>query len=113
MKKSTIIVLIIVLLAAGAYFYFTGGTSTEDSALQVQRNPEVEVRAARVLTLLTQIRDLEINPAIFKSVEYQTLRDYTVIIPPQDVGRLNPFAPIPGLQGPAVTPSPTATPKRR
>jgi hypothetical protein len=97
MKKSTIIIIAVVVIAGLVYFYFMGGSgSTDDAALQTEQNPEVEIAAGRVLSLLNQIRSLQIDTDLFNNAAYRTLRDYSVAIPPQNVGRLNPFAPIPG-----------------
>jgi uncharacterized protein YerC len=95
MKKTNIlIIVVIVLIAASIYFYKSGGQAPESETLKV--NPEVQASAARVLTLLNQIKSLRINADLFTSAEYQTLQDNTVVIPALPVGRINPFAPIPG-----------------
>jgi hypothetical protein len=95
MKKSNTLILVVVLLiGAAVYFYYAGGEAPESDTLAV--SPEVHASAARVLTLLNQIRSLRIDPTIFSSAEYQTLQDNTVLIPALPVGRTNPFAPIPG-----------------
>ncbi len=117
MKKSTILIIIVVVLIAGAvYFFFMGNQTPSDvGTLAVQNNPEIQASAARVLTLLNQVRSLKIDTDLFESQEYKTLRDYSVPIPPLEVGRLNPFAPLPGTivtPTPSTTPRPTATPRR-
>ncbi len=96
MKKTTIIIIGMIVVAGAAYFYFMGGKPTDSGSLAVEDNPEVELAASRVFSLLNQIKSLKIDGSLFKSQAYQTLRDYTVLIPPQNVGRANPFAPLPG-----------------
>lgn len=110
MKKTNILIIVVVLLlGAAVYFYYSGAKAPESETLEV--NPEVQASAARVLLLLNQIKSLRIDPAIFKSAEYQALFDNTVEIAPLPVGRANPFAPLPGL--PLNTTAPRSTGTRR
>ncbi|MES2216735.1 MAG: hypothetical protein V4481_05595 [Patescibacteria group bacterium] len=114
MKKSTILIIIVIVLIGGAVFFFFQGNSTpaDEGSLSVENNPEVQASAARVLALLNQIKSLKIDPALFTSPEFQTLRDYSVPIPELEVGkRPNPFAPLPGsIVRPTATPSPSPRP---
>lgn len=95
-KKSTFIIIGIIVVAVIAYFYFKGGKS-ESSAI-VETNPETEAVSQQVLSLLGQIKQLNIDADFFKSAAFQTLQDYNVPIQPVSVGRINPFAPIPGTE---------------
>jgi hypothetical protein len=108
MKKNTIIIIIVVLIAGAVYFYFFGGAAPESETLEAKVNPEIQVSATRVLGLLNQIKSLKIDPKIFESPEYQTLRDYSVAIPQLNVGRSNPFAPLPGVSSNPTSRSNTA-----
>ena len=104
MKKSTIAIIVIIVAAAGAYFYFEGGSSPVDySSLQPQQGGAGDL-GAQVLSLLNQIRSLRIDTSLFSDPGYQTLRDYSVPIPVQGVGRANPFAPLPGQAAAPATP---------
>jgi hypothetical protein len=96
MKNTYILIGVIVVIAGAVYFYMMGGKPQDTGTLAVQNNPEAEVAATRILNLLKQIENLEIKTDLFKLPAYQTLRDYEVPIPSQDVGRPNPFAPIVG-----------------
>lgn len=95
MNKTTIILLIVLVLGAFAYFFVLGGNSSSDTLL-FQQNPSgiSDNVGTEILALLNQIQSIEIDASIFSSPVYQTLRDYSVPIPPQNVGRQNPFAPI-------------------
>jgi hypothetical protein len=110
MNKKTIIgVIAVAVVAAVVYFYYMGHSKPEDvGSLAIQNDPEVQASAARVLVLLNQIKSINIDPKFFTSAEYQTLVDYSVVIPPLPVGRPNPFAPLPGSA--VVVPTPTRTP---
>ena len=107
-------VIVIIILALGAYFYFKGEPDdSSTSSLEAEDSPEnVEAQAVgtRVLSLLNQINSLKIDASIFESAVYNTIVDYTITIPEQDVGRINPFAPIPGSapQSSSLTLPPTA-----
>lgn len=98
-KKSIISVVIIVGILGLGYFYFSGGTPSPaaGSLVQSQTTPEANAVSSRILGLLNQIRSLKIDTSIFKDAAYQTLVDYSVAIPQVNVGRPNPFAPIPGV----------------
>ena len=101
-KKSIITIVVIVVVAALAYFYFSGGSTPAPSGLvQSQALGSANV-GTRVLSLLNQIRSLKIDTSIFKGAAYRSLMDYTVAIPEVEVGRPNPFEPIPGMP---VTPA--------
>ncbi len=54
---------------------------------------------ADVLGLLNQIQSLKIDSSIFRSAVYKSLQDFSVEVPPEGVGRDNPFAPFPGYIG--------------
>lgn len=101
-SKGTFIALIaIVVVALLLYFYYKGNPSDASiSSLSVAGTPEsADAQAAsdRVIGLLNEIRSLRIdagNTAIFNSPVYKSLVDYTIAIPEQTVGRINPFAPV-------------------
>jgi hypothetical protein len=95
MNKSTLIILIVLVVGAGIYFYTMGDRVPAGSSL-LQGNSATlpDNVAAEVLALLNQIKSLEIDPTVFDEPVYQTLVDYSVPIPPQNVGRVNPFAPV-------------------
>lgn len=106
-KKSWIITIIVIIAAVIAYFYVEGGKPLPGtSSLSVVDNPEVNQESTKVFNLLNQIKGLRIDPTLFQDPGYKTLRDYSVPIPQDDVGRSNPFAPIPGfIQNPASSAS--------
>lgn len=107
-KKNIIIAIVIVSVLIGGYFYFSGGTPSSDTGLlEINQTSEATVVAARVLSLLNQIKSLNIDTSIFSDPAYQTLRDYSVVIPPQNVGRANPFAPLSGSSRSTIPTSPS------
>jgi hypothetical protein len=100
-KKPYIIIAIVVILAACVYFYYQGtGTSNVSGLLQASGdNPDV---SAEVTAIFSQIQALKIDKTLFADVGYSSLQDNSVPVPPQNVGRLNPFAPIPGVKTPGT-----------
>jgi hypothetical protein len=100
-KKVLIIIIAIVVVAIGYYLYSSGDSEVavdQDSSLVTQSADfgETQIVGARVLSLLNQISSLNIDDSIFQSAAYKSLVDYTISIPEQNVGRQNPFAPLPG-----------------
>ncbi len=96
-KKKIFIIVGIIALVGLAYLYISGGKEpAAQGLLSEQVTPEATLASGRVLQLLNQIQALHIDGSIFTDPAYQTLVDYTVVIPEQGVGRPNPFAPIPG-----------------
>ncbi len=98
LKKTWIISGGIIAIALVAYFaFFSGNGSTEAiSSLESEQNNQVV--GARVLSLLNQVQSLNIDVSFFQDQTYQSLQDYAVAVPPQEVGRQNPFAPVPGIR---------------
>jgi hypothetical protein len=95
MNKSTIIIIIVAVLVGFGYFYVRGGTSSDTSALLQGSSAGISNnRAGQILALLNQVNTIKIDATLFSSAIYKTLRDNTVPIPPQGVGRPNPFAPV-------------------
>ncbi len=107
-SKGTFIALIlIVLVSLGIYFYYKGTPTDTGSSLTTSSTVAsvgAQAAATRVLMLLNTINSLKIDGEIFKSPVYNSLVDYTITIPEQNVGRPNPFAPIGGSAVPAVNP---------
>jgi hypothetical protein len=104
--KSYLILAVIVIIAVMAYFYYKGsGAPTGTSLLQTDQSVADQAAGARVLSLLSQVRALNIDNKFFQNTVYQSLRDHTVPIPTENVGRVNPFAPIPGVPSPGTVPA--------
>jgi hypothetical protein len=98
-KKSLIVIIAIIILGGAGYFYYQGRGAPATSTLDVTQSAE----GAQVIALLNQIQGLRIDKTLFTDPGYLTLIDYTVPIPEQPVGRVNPFAPLPGVPSPPGT----------
>jgi hypothetical protein len=90
-NKSWIWVLVIVIIAGLAYYFYSNSTPTP--LVSASSDTVVDTQ---VISLLNQISTLQIDSSIFNDPGYKTLRDYSVAIPSDNVGRPNPFAPLPG-----------------
>lgn len=103
-RNNIINILIFVLLVGGgggAYYYFFAGDSGE--LLTSETEPGGEV-AGELLTLLSEVPALTVNEQIFTEGTFRALKDFSVAVPDEVVGRPNPFAP---LSAPRTTGRPT------
>ena len=108
--KSLIVGIIMVLGSAGYYFYSLNGVQVSpDSSLTATPfggtlggNASV---GSDVLSLLSQIRGLNIDTSFFQNAMYTSLIDFSVVIPPENVGKLNPFIPLGGYVQPNPAPA--------
>lgn len=90
--------IVLVILAVIVYFYFKGGEKPASTdGLVPAIDPEFSQRSEKLLSLLAQVQSIKIDVQFFKSPLYQSFVDHSVEIPEQEVGRDDPFAPIPGL----------------
>ncbi len=96
-KKTWITIGIIIVVAFIVYYFYLSGSSSPADTGLLQQQPEGQLEAAQVLNLLNQVDSLTIDTSFFQGPAYQSLVDYTVPIPTMNVGRADPFAPIPGF----------------
>jgi hypothetical protein len=79
-----------VLLVLYVYFtYFSGGSSAALTASDAETPLSTDV-----VVTLQSIHSIKLNPAVFSDPAFVSLTDFGVIIPPEAVGRRNPFLPI-------------------
>ncbi|MCX6716810.1 MAG: hypothetical protein NTV72_02725 [Candidatus Taylorbacteria bacterium] len=115
-KNLLTIVIIIALVGGGVWWYRNKYNqqqtviSNDLSSMSVVNDSGV---GAQTMMLLGQVKSLKLDDSIFKDSSFQSLQDYSRIIPDQPVGRPNPFAPINrGYVSPASVPA-TSTPASR
>jgi hypothetical protein len=97
MKSNTIILIIATLIvAAGAYWYFFTGTGT---APPLTTNTTQNVSEAQFQTLVTELSPITFDTSIFSDPRFTSLVDLATPITPEQVGRTDPFAPVPGVSG--------------
>lgn len=90
-NKKTAIVVAIVLLGVLGYVLFFGG---DNGGALVATTPVAENVGRDLLATLLQLKSLDLDETLFQNPIFQSLRDFGVPIPPQPLGRPNPFAPL-------------------
>ena len=97
MKSNTLILILATLIvAAGAYWYFFAGKGNEPP---LTAGPAVSQAQLEFQTLLGELQPISFNTSIFLDPRFMALVDLTTPITPETVGRLDPFAPVPGISG--------------
>jgi hypothetical protein len=92
------------VIAIFVYFtYFSGSSSTpalttSDQATTVSQN---------LLVTLQNLHTIKLDESIFSNPVFLSLTDFGVTIPPENVGRQDPFAPLGGV---STTKAPLALP---
>ena len=90
-------IVIVILVFTLVYFYMSGGSSSAlDNSGTLSAGSAYGSVGSSELSLLNQVRSLKIDTALFKDPVFLSLQDYSVAIPTENVGRPNPFAPLPG-----------------
>lgn len=105
--KQIAIYLGVAVLLVVVWFIFVSGGGESDELL-VSEFPEGEVGAQAdggVLSLLHQLRSIELDESLFEDPAFTSLQRFDVEIEQQPTGRQNPFAPI-GVGGAFSTTSP-------
>lgn len=106
--------LIIIATALGAYFTLSSNSEARaQSTLETMEEPGSFSNVGDdILVLLGQIESLNIDASIFQNPVYLSLTDFTVPIPKQNIGRVNPFAPFGGFTQTIAAPTSTRTTAR-
>ena len=93
--KNALIVVVVVCLLYLGYVYFwpsDADISLLEGVSETTQNPV----NTELLTLLGRTKQIKLDSSLFEDAVFQSLQDFGQIIPPQPVGRENPFAPLPG-----------------
>src|ERR1039458_6209532 len=97
-NKNTIIIgVILVVVLAGVWYFYSKGSSSPSTSQLVSTTPNGTAGAsvgANVLTILNNVSSINIDTNFFSAPAFQSLVDYSIMVPPQAVGRNNPFAPV-------------------
>ena len=82
--------LVLLLLLFGYFMFFSGDSSTPALTSSDSDSP----LSSDLLVTLQNLHSITLNNAIFTDPVFVTLSDFGVSIPPDNVGRRNPFAPL-------------------
>jgi hypothetical protein len=121
--KNLILLVVIGAVLVFVYFYFFQKDEPEENLVSNSLvtptnvnvntvNPSLPLDdefAGQIVSTLSSIKTINLDTRIFESLAFKSLMDGTVVLTPdQNVGRLNPFAPI-GVDRNANTTIPTST----
>jgi hypothetical protein len=90
--KTTILVGILVIVAFIVYSYFFTGAPPQ--ALTVTAATSTAEVDQDLIALLTTLKSIKLDAAIFSDPTFQSLQDFSQALVPEPVGRQNPFAPL-------------------
>jgi len=96
MNKKNIIILVVTIIILGFAFNYLlnkQDNASSSSLSQVTSSSE-DINAKEILKLLGKMTLVKLDDGIFKSPVFLYLKDTSVTLISQPVGRLNPFAPI-------------------
>lgn len=97
MKSNTILIVIATLVvAAGAYWYFFTGTGNEPPLTTGAADNQAQ---SRFQTLVSELQPISFKVDIFAEPRFMALVDLATPVAPETAGRLDPFAPVPGVSG--------------
>ena len=82
------------MLLAGVYVYSAYFTSPSSTALTTSDSSEA--LSQQLLVTLQNLHTIKLDNSIFSDPAFQSLTDFGVVIPPEAVGRRNPFVPLVG-----------------
>ncbi len=94
-RNNLTAVLLFTACIAGLYVYetyFTGGSSDVLTSSAATTTPA----SADILASLSNLQQVTLDPSIFSDPVFVSLVDFGIAIPPQPVGRSDPFAPLTG-----------------
>ncbi len=94
LKKNIPLVLGILLVAGGLYVYlnfFSGGNS---EALLATTGDTQSPVSQDLLVTLSNLHTIKLDSSIFSDPIFQSLTSFGVELPPENVGRRNPFLPV-------------------
>lgn len=96
MKSNTITLIVLTLLAAAAAYWFFFSGSGNEPPLFAAASTE-NVAQARFQALASELQPLTFDTTIFTEARFLALVDITTPVTPEAMGRLDPFAPVPGV----------------
>lgn len=100
-RSFTVLALAFIAVAALALYQYVAMPASAADGVTADSNSR-SVVDKKAMAVLDKIEKLKLDPAVFRNKAFQSLQDFTVPLPPQEVGRSNPFAPLGGYVAPAA-----------
>ena len=91
--KKIIIPALILIVLVGGYFVFVR-SDVSITSVALPPNPEITQAEREILSLLSDLRNIDLSDSLFNSEAFESLVDYGVELSPEPIGRDNPFAPL-------------------
>ncbi len=96
-SNTTTIIILTLVIAAGAYWYFFTGSGNQPPL--TSSAPTDNTAQTQFQSLVTELTPISFNTAIFSDPRFTSLIDLATPVSPEPSGRLDPFAPVPGVTG--------------
>lgn len=114
-KKIIYVVLIVISIGFAAYYFAQNSDQTATTGLEVVSTQDMSNLTAEITAELTKLNKIDLSRNrldrdIFKNDIYLSLKDHTVKINDEPLGRINPFLPFITNFNQEVTPTKTPTP---
>jgi hypothetical protein len=93
-KNKIIIIIVVVIVAVMAFVYLKNSGDNSQTSLVSEAKSSQSADSDYVLKLLNRMSKIKLDDTIFFSQMFSSLKDTTVTLVPQSIGRNNPFAPL-------------------
>jgi short subunit fatty acids transporter len=90
LKNKMVLGLVAAAACAGLLYWWWGGSSAEPLLNAEPSSP----LSSDLLATLGSLNTITLDETIFSDETFRSLTDFGVTIPPQAIGRRNPFAPL-------------------
>lgn len=90
-KNKTLLVSILVFVAV--IFVYNSFLKPEDAVIDTSLST-TEGAGSDVLELHSNLERVTLDKTLFSNPAYRALVDFSIVIPPKPMGRLNPFGPV-------------------
>lgn len=93
LKKYGAVILAIAVIGLG-YYFFVARDGSEAISLEGGVDPVRSIEVARIVTLLEDLKGINIDDSIFSNPILNKLEDFKLEIPKEAQSRSNPFSPV-------------------
>lgn len=93
-KQNKMLVLVAVLIVIGIGYYAYSSSSSSSAPLLGTSDTAPTPEAAQLLSILSDLKTIQLNGAVFNDPAFRSLTDFGVVLTPESAGRRDPFAPV-------------------